>query len=117
MKQDRELICIMCPNGCMLHVDENLNVTGNRCPRGVSYAEDELTHPTRVVTSTAKIDSEVLPVCPLKTASPIPKEKIFDVMKEINALHLKAPVHVGDVLIGDVCHTGVAVVATRDIEK
>lgn len=113
--EKRELICIMCPNGCLLSVDENLNVTGNKCLRGVSYAKDELTHPTRVVTSTAKIDSKILAVCPLKTKDPIPKEMIFDVMKEINKLHLVPPVRMGQVLIENVLGTGVDVVSCRDI--
>ena len=45
----KELICITCPRGCHLQVDENLNVTGNMCPRGAIYAKAELTHPVRMV--------------------------------------------------------------------
>jgi CxxC motif-containing protein len=92
-----------------------LNVTGNKCPRGVAYAKQEVTHPTRVVTSTVRINSKELRVCPVKTKDPIPKEKIFDIMAAIDQVHLKTPVHIGDVIIHDVCGTGIDVVATREI--
>ena len=56
----RELICITCPKGCHLKVDEenDYKVTGNGCPRGAIYGKKECTHPTRVVTSTVKIERE-----------------------------------------------------------
>ena len=39
------IICIVCPKGCRLTVDENtLAVTGNGCPRGAEYGKNELTH-------------------------------------------------------------------------
>ena len=50
----KQLICITCPKGCHLSVDEDNGyaVTGNSCPRGISYGQNELLHPVRVVTST-----------------------------------------------------------------
>jgi len=112
-----ELICISCPRGCHLKVDDELNVSGNLCPRGAIYAKQEVSAPMRTITSTALIKGAILPVCPLKSASPIPKEKIFDAMKEINALELEAPINVGDVLISNVAKTGVAIIATRSFKK
>lgn len=113
----KEFICIVCPRGCHLTVDDNLNVTGNSCPRGEKYGKQEAQNPTRVVTSTAYIEGSYLDRCPVKTDGAIPKNKIFAAMEEINALRLKAPVHIGDVLIEDVCGTGIKVVATREMEK
>ncbi|MBQ7994869.1 MAG: DUF1667 domain-containing protein [Bacilli bacterium] len=114
---EHDLICIVCPRGCHLHVDENLKVTGNFCPRGEAYGKQEVTNPTRVVTSTVKINGSDLAMCPVKTFSPIPKGKIFDVMASINKVEIDAPVHIGDVIIHDVCGTGVDIVATRDMER
>jgi len=39
-----ELICITCPKGCHLRVDEEKGfaVTGNSCPRGAEYGRNEL---------------------------------------------------------------------------
>lgn len=113
----RELICICCPRGCHLTVDDNLNVTGNFCPRGEKYGKEEVSNPTRVVTSTVRISNAELAMCPVKTANPIPKGKIFDVMQSINSVMIEAPVHIGDIIIHDVCSTGVDVVSTRNMEK
>ncbi len=109
----RELICIVCPRGCRLKVDDGLNVTGNFCPRGAEYAKAELTHPTRTVTSTVRVEGAEIPRCPVKTAAPVPKESIRDVMAALDGVTLRAPVRVGDTVIDDVCGTGVKVVATR----
>ena len=98
-----------------MRVDGDLNVTGNFCPRGEAYAKAELTHPTRVVTSTVRITGAAYPRCPVKTAAPVPKEKIFDVMDAIGRVTLSAPVRVGQTVIEDVCGTGVAVVAAREM--
>lgn len=112
-----ELICITCPRGCHLKVDENLNVTGNMCPRGALYAKAELTHPVRMVTSSVFVDSLVESRLPVKTKDPIPKELIFKVMEEINKVSVKAPIKIGDVIIKDVLGSGVDIVATKNIER
>ena len=54
----KELICIVCPNGCHLKVDEEngYNVTGNKCERGAEYGKAELLYPMRMVTSTVRIE-------------------------------------------------------------
>ena len=43
----KELICIVCPRGCHLKVDEanGCKVTGNSCPRGEQYGKAELLNP------------------------------------------------------------------------
>ena len=112
-----ELICITCPRGCHLQVDENLNVTGNMCPRGAVYAKAELTHPVRMVTSSVSVVSEIATRLPVKTKDPIPKELIFKIMEEIEKVEVKAPIKIGDVIIKDVLGTGVDIVATKNIER
>ena len=111
----KELTCIICPNGCHLLVDDDLNVTGNKCPRGAAYGKQEVTNPTRTITSTVVCDSSSLKVCPVKTKDPIPKGKIFDVMKDINTCEVKIPCHIGDVVKKDIGGTGVDLVVTRTI--
>ena len=111
------LTCICCPRGCSLTVDENFNVTGNSCPRGAIYGKSEVTNPTRIVTSTVVIISKIEKRLPVKTITPIAKGKIFDCMKEINKIVVHAPVHIGDVIIKDVCGSGVNVVSCKNIEE
>ena len=113
----KELICIVCPKGCHLKVDEENGyaVTGNNCPRGAEYGKMELTHPTRVVTSTVRCTGGAHPRCPVKTDRAIPKELMFRVMEELEGVELAAPVCVGQVVIENICGTGANVVAARDL--
>ncbi len=105
--------------GCQLTVtmegDEVVSVAGNTCPRGDLYARKEVTNPTRIVTSTIAITGGDKERISCKTASDIPKDRIFDVMKEINRTVTAAPKKRRDVLLENVAGTGVNVIATRDI--
>ncbi len=115
----KELICINCPMGCRLTVNvdgENVTVSGNTCPRGADYGRKEVLSPTRVVTSSVKVHGGTIARVSVKTRNDIPKAKIFDVMREIHAVELQAPVNAGDVIIGDCAGTGVPVVATKTVE-
>lgn len=113
----KELICIVCPKGCHLRVDENDNyrVEGHGCPRGEEYGRKELTAPTRVITSTVKVRGAMYARCPVKTAAPIPKALIAQAMELLNHVELQAPVRVGDVVVADICGTGVPFVASRNL--
>lgn len=113
----KELICITCPRGCRLKVDENLNVTGNFCPRGAIYAKNELTNPLRMVTSTVAVNSKVSSRLPVKTKEAISKSLIFDVMEEIRKVVVNPPIKIGDVVIKNILNTGVDIVATKDIDR
>lgn len=112
----RELTCIGCPMGCLVTVeldgDAITDISGYTCPRGKTYAEKEVTNPTRIVTSTMKVVGGKRERVSCKTASDIPKDKIDDVMRAINAAEVQAPVVIGEVLIRDIADTGVDVVAT-----
>jgi len=112
-----ELVCIVCPIGCHMEVDieNDYKVTGNQCGRGPLYAKEELTAPKRVVTSTIKIKGGIYNRVPIKTRDPIPKELVFECMKEINKLEVNSPVRMGEVVLEDVLGTGVDIVATRDM--
>ena len=54
--ETRNLTCIGCPLGCAITVTMDggnvVSITGNTCKRGSDYAAKEVTHPTRIVTST-----------------------------------------------------------------
>ena len=112
-----KIICVLCPKGCHLHVDENNNdaVTGNLCNRGIGYGKSELKNPVRVVTSTVAVTGAVHRRCPVKTAAPIPKGLVKAAMGLLKDVALTAPVEMGQVVVADICGTGVAFVATRDM--
>lgn len=115
----RELTCIGCPLGCALTVtmdgNEVTSVTGNTCPRGDAYARKEVTNPTRIVTSTVRVSGGVSPMVNVKTASDIPKDKIFECVEAIKDVVAAAPVKIGDVVLANVAGTGVDIIAARNI--
>ena len=113
------LVCIGCPLGCPLTVEmegkEVVSVSGNTCPNGDKYARKELTNPTRIVTSTVRVTGGTLAMVSVKTQSDIPKGKIFDCVKALQAIDVPAPVTIGQVILEDVAGTGVAVLATKNV--
>ena len=113
------LICIGCPLGCPLTVEmegsEVKAVSGNTCPRGDAYARKEMTNPTRIVTSTVRVAGGRLAMVSVKTASAIPKGKIFDCVKALKDVEVKAPVKIGDVIVENVAGTGVNIIATKNV--
>ena len=111
--------CICCPLGCRIEValDENGQVSegsGYTCKRGADYAAQEAVAPERMVTAVLCVSGCLEPVS-VKTQRPVPKAAMKDVLAAVAALRLDAPVAAGDVLIEDVCGTGVAVVATKSV--
>ena len=114
----KNLTCIGCPMGCSLTVTiecENIGVEGNTCPKGADYAKKEVTNPTRIVTSSVRVNGADIARVSVKTASDIPKGKIFDCMEEIRKVELNAPVSIGDIVIADCAGTGVSVIATKNV--
>ena len=71
------LICITCPKGCHLTVDEenDYKVTGNACPRGAEYGRNEMLHPVRVITSTVKIEVRTLRGCRSRLTARLPRRR------------------------------------------
>ena len=113
-----ELTCINCPMGCPLTVTmENgqvTSVTGNTCKRGEVYAKKEVTNPTRIVTSSVGVEGGKSLRVSVKTREDIPKGKIFDIVKELKGVTVKAPVAIGDVILENVAGTGVDIIATKE---
>ena len=112
----KELTCIVCPRGCRLTIDDELNVTGNSCPRGAQYAKDELTNPKRMITSFVRVKNRENTVVSVKTSTSIPKGMIFDVMNEIDKVRVSAPIKIGDIAIKNVLNTGADIIITKNIK-
>ena len=110
------ITCVQCPMGCPLTVTltDGLvsSVTGNNCKRGEKYGAAEATHPERVVTSLVGVAGTYHPLS-VKTAAPIPKEKVDAALDQISATVVQPPVAIGDVVIQDVAGTGVDVLCTK----
>ena len=120
------LICTACPIGCVITVKkkdaaaamsyENAEIEGSLCDRGIEYAMDELINPLRNYTTTVAIGADRSRRLPVRTQSPVPKDKVMQVMAEIKSLRIDSPVRYGKVLIESVADTGVAIIASADSE-
>lgn len=115
----KEIICTVCPRGCRIMVegegDTVLSVEGYTCKRGLEYASAEFAHPVRILTTTVKmagVDNDLLPV---RSTKPIPKEKVLDCMDVIRKVEATLPVARYDVVVADICGTGVDIVATKTV--
>ncbi|MGM0665664.1 MAG: DUF1667 domain-containing protein [Thermodesulfobacteriota bacterium] len=120
----RNLVCIVCPNGCPLEVDvlcgETPKVTevrGNLCDKGPQWAEQEVLNPVRSIAGNILVRGGVFPLVSVKTDTPVPLGKIFQVMDEINDLVVDAPVYTGDRLILEPAGTKCCIVATRNVSR
>jgi CxxC motif-containing protein len=116
----KALVCIGCPLGCRLEVtlenSEVLRVTGQSCRKGKTYAIKECTNPTRILTTTVEVENGFLEVASVKTEKDIPKDKLFDCIKELKKVRLTAPIHIGDIVVANIADTGVNIIATTNCE-
>ena len=119
--------CTTCPSECLLTVEverdadgavvEVRSVTGNSCPRGDTFAHQELTCPMRVLTTTVAVSGGDEALLPVRTAEAIPLALHAQAMDLIRGLVVKAPVRMGDVVLEDLLDTGIDLIASMDIEK
>ncbi len=113
----RDLVCIMCPRGCNISIDDELNVTGNQCPKGVKYARTEVQNPMRMVCTTVQTSFKDFPRLSVKTDDEIPLESIFEIMKEINKIVVNERLKPGNIVKKNLCGTNVNLVATSEMEE
>ena len=118
---ERELVCIMCPNGCLMKIKYDgsklISCSGNMCTKGYDYAQNEITDPKRNFASLVKVTEGDVPLVSVRLTDVIPKDRIFDVEKEIQKAGVRAPVSRGQVIICNVLGLGVDVIATKDVER
>lgn len=116
----KEMVCIVCPNGCLLHIEEEgtaLNISGHKCKKGLEFAKTEAMAPMRSVCSTVRTIFEETPVLPVKTSRDIPKDLIFSVMDELRNVTVRERIGNGDIVISHICGTDADIIATSNILK
>ena len=89
--------------------DTGVTVTGNACPKGAEYAINECTNPVRTVTATVRVANRYNTMVSVKTAAPVPKGKMMEVMAALRKTQVEAPVAIGDVVIKDICGTSIVI--------
>ena len=117
---EKQIICTVCPRGCFMTIKgENgvvESVENYSCPRGLEYAKTEFVAPVRILTTLVKIDGKENELLPVRSNKPVLMEKIPQVMQVIKGAVVTLPVKRYDVIIKNVCDTGVDIVATKDVE-
>lgn len=114
-------LCIGCPLGCRLEVeqdgatDEIVEVRGWSCKKGDRYGRQEHTDPRRMLTTTVRISGGALARLPVKTSEPIPKDQVERVCAMLREVNIEAPVTMGDVVVPNIAGSGADIVATRDM--
>ena len=115
----KEIICTVGPRGCRINVEGEgekvIKVEGYGCKRGIEYASNDFVNPVRILTTLVKIDGKENDLLPVRSNKPISKSKLFDCMAEIKKVSIKLPVKMHDVIISNVCDTGVDIVATKGL--
>ncbi len=116
-----KIVCVLCPMGCKIKYDalngKIVSLEGNRCPRGISYLEDELREPKRIVPTSVKVINGEMSLVSVKTSKPIPRRLIPQFMQVMKKVEVEAPIKVGDVIIKNVLDTGADVIATRTVRR
>ena len=117
----RIVTCIICPNGCAIEVNiaegEIISVSGNLCQRGALYAQEEITHPTRMLTTTIEVKNGLTSRVPVKSKRELPKEILLKCMESLKDVKAEAPVRQGDVVAADILGTGIDMIATGNVNK
>jgi len=113
----KEIICIVCPNGCRICCSQaggEIQCEGQRCRRGVDYATAELTHPMRSLTTSVRTIFPDSPVVSVRTDGEIEKSRLIDAVRALGQLTIDHRVKIGDIVAENICGTGVNVICTSD---
>ena len=118
MEKKHEIICITCPKGCRAKVwreEGAVRITGKICKRGKAYLQQEFIEPMRILTSTVVVEGSTRKRLPVRTAGSIPKKDLFASIEALARVRVRPPLEMGQVIIPDIVHTGVDVIASDDL--
>lgn len=121
MANEKEITCIVCPIGCKILVRTDGKhfdlLDGNKCKKGIDYAINEVLDPRRMLTSSILVKNGEWPLVSVKSSEPVPKNKVFSVLKEIKKITIYPPIKSGQIIIKNVANTKIDIVATKSIKK
>ncbi len=121
MIAEKNITCIICPIGCKILVKIDGTqleiVGGNKCKRGIEYAKNEVFDPRRMLATSVLVNGGEWPLVSVKSSKPVPKEKLFPILKEIKRTAVNAPVNSGQTIIKNVANTDINIVATKTVKN
>ena len=114
-----QITCICFPHGCVISVEIAADGSvaypaGASCARSSEYAVAEATAPVRSVATIVNVPGCGEPLS-VRAAEPIPKGLVPDAVRAVKAVRVELPVRAGDVILPDVCGTGVPAIATKSL--
>jgi CxxC motif-containing protein len=116
-----QFTCIVCPTSCEVNAEWNetglQNTDHAQCKLAWDFVRGEIFDPRRIVTTTVRVEDGDLPLASVKTDPPVPKKLVFEVMRLLAHVAVKAPVNIGDIVVADVLGTGSNIVATKKIAR
>lgn len=118
MAETSEIICVTCPQGCLLkvkHEGKQVLEVLDGCKRGEDYAICELQDPRRMVASTVRVRGGLHPLVPVYTRKAFPKPLIPQLAKLLRQVEVPAPVEIYQVVLENALGTGIDIVASRDM--
>ena len=121
MTGEKQITCIVCPIGCKIFIKtdgKHFEISnGNKCVKGIDYAKSEALDPRRMLTSSVLVSNGEWPLVSVKSSKPVPKNKIFQVLKEIKKKKVEAPIKIGEIILKNVVNTKINIIATKTIIK
>lgn len=119
MTKIKKFICVNCPKGCHLEVTMNdkeiVDIKGYSCENGKKYAQEEVIHPMRVLTTTVKIIGANYPVLPVMTDAPIPLDKMDEAMEYIRSISVQSPIQMNQIIVSNFLGTNANLIASRSM--
>lgn len=112
--------CIICPVSCTIDVEkteDGWKTQGNKCKRGQKYAISEHTEPARMITTTVAVEKAMFSRLPVISEREVPKTKLRECLNYLYGIRIEAPVRCGDVIVSDICGTGVNILAAKTIRQ
>ena len=118
---EKNITCVVCPIGCkiLVKIDETQleTVEGNKCKKGIEYVKNEVFDPRRMLTTSVLVNGGEWPLVSVKSSKPVPKEKLFSILKEIWKTVVNAPVKSGQIIIKNTANTDINIVATKTVKN
>ncbi len=113
----KEIICIECPIGCRININENGDISNYKCKKGINYVLNEIKNPLRSLTTTVKTVGFKKRRVAVRVDKEIPKDMIFPVLKEIKKLRISKKIKINEILIENILNLGVNVISTESLDE
>jgi len=113
------VLCVVCPLGCggEVVIENGLptGMNGFSCAKGRAYAVEEAVAPKRMVTTTMRVRGGAMPLLPVVSDRPVPKERMMECVNLARGRTVDAPITAGAVVLENALGLGIDFLAARDV--